>query len=333
MNVGIFNTVRGGVDRFTTFADKYEDLYLIAFDVPPTLETLHLLRENGCQAMIYTSDKKESEEFFKEIADCGVKYICCCCAGYDHFNLPAMKKYGIKGANVPVYSPNAISEHTVMMVLAALRHLRTQIIHVEECNYQFEGLKGREIRNMTIGVVGAGRIGYVTMKCLSGFEPKKIYAYDPFPNEKVKEYAEYTSLENLYSKCNVIIYHAIYNEQNHHMVNEMTINLMKDGVILINSSRGGLFDMEAVLKGIKNGKIGSVCFDVIEGEGILKKQKQYEECPIPVLKELLTHESVLFTPHTAFFTDEADRNLSAGTVENLMSYMKTGCCSNELVRN
>ena len=179
-----------------------------------------------------------------------------------------MKMYGIHGANVPVYSPNAISGHTVMLVLAALMHFRKQILNVEACRYGLAGIQGREIRNMNIGIVGAGRIGFTTIRCLSGFGPKKMYAYDPYPNDRVREYAEFVALDELYAKCDVIIYHAILNEDNLHMVNRETIKKMKDGVVLVNTSRGGLFDAEAVLEGIESGKIGALCIDAVEGEHV-----------------------------------------------------------------
>ena len=333
MKVGLFNTVRGGKARFAPYADRYEELELVEFDCPPAMENLEKLAEEGCEAMIYTADHKEPEAFFKKLSECGIRYICCCCAGYDHFDLEAMKKYGIRGANVPVYSPNAISEHTVLLVLAALRHFRKQLLQVEKCCYGLNGLLGRELRNMNVGVVGAGRIGFTTIRCLSGFGPKKIYAYDPFPNPKVEEFASFVPLEELYAQCDVIIYHAIYNESSHHMVNRESIQTMKDGVVLVNTSRGGLFDAEAVLEGIESGKLGGVCLDVIEGEGQLRKKPEYDSCPIPVLGKLLEHDNVIFTSHSAFYTDEADRNLSEGTVENLLSYARTGSCDRELVRD
>lgn len=332
MKVGIYNTVRGGSARFAPFVKEGDPIELVEFDVPPTLENLDLLKETGCEAMIYTAGHREKEAFFHKIADCGVKYICCCCAGFDHLDLAAMKRYGLKGANVPYYSPNAISEHTVLLVLAALRNFRTQIMHVEECNYQYAGLRGREIRNMTIGIVGAGRIGAVTIQCLGGFGPRQIYAYDPYPNANLQDKVVFTSLEELYARCDVVIYHAIYNEANHHMVNKETIKMMKDGVILVNASRGGLFDAEAVLEGIESGKIGGACLDVIEGEDALKNQAAFDKCPIQILDKLLRHPNVIYTPHTAFYTDEADRNLAEGTIENLLSYEATGACALELVR-
>lgn len=330
MKIGIFNTSADGAGRFIPYIKNYEDMEIVALDGIPSLETLEQLKEKGCDAMIYNADHRESEAFFEKIAECGVKYLCCCSAGYDHFDIEAMRKYGLKGANVPVYSPNAIAEHAVLLVLAALRDFRTQIVRIEQGRYWTKDLSGRELRNMTVGIVGAGRIGYTTMKCLSGFGPKKVYAYDPFPNERVKKYAEFTTLEHLYEVCDVILYHTVYNEANHHMVNDAVIRRMKDGVILVNVSRGGIFDAEAVLKGIESGKLGGVCLDVIEQEGLLRTREFFEECPIPVLGRLLTHRNVIFTSHTAFRTDEAMRNLTEGTLDNLNSYRVSGNCENEL---
>lgn len=331
MKCGLFNTVRGGIPRFKPYADKYgNEIELVAFDCTPELENLDKLKD--CEAFLYTPYKPVTEEFWKKLSELGIKYIVSSTAGYDHLNVEYLRKYHIKAANVPFYSPNAISEHTVMLALALLRKFREQIIKVEKNNYLMTGLCGREMRNQTVGIVGAGRIGYTTMKCLSGFSPKRIYACDPYENDRVKEYAEYISQEELYEKCDIIIYHCVYNEENHHMVNKQTIGKMKDGVILINTARGGIFDTEAVLEGVKSGKIGGVGIDVIEGEDKLKKMGGGEHCPLPLLEELLSYNNVIFTSHTAFFTDEADRNLTQSTMDNLHQYITTGCCDSELVK-
>ena len=332
MIAGMFNTVSGGIPRFTPYITEDMDIRLVRFDCAAAPDTLHLLKEAGCDAMIYYSPRKEDDAFFRQIAECGVKYLCTSSTGYDHFNLEAMRKYGLKGANVPAYSPNAISEYTVMVVLSLLRHLRKQILYVENGNYREDGIFGRELRNMEIGIVGAGRIGYTTMQCLSGFHPKKIYAYDPYPNDKVREYAQFVSLPELYEKSDIIIYHATYSKANHHMVNREAIAAMKDGVVLVNAARGGLFDAQAVLEGVESGKIGAVGLDVIEGEDVLTKKARHEECPLPVLGALLKHSNVIFTPHIAYYTDEADRNLAEGTIRNLDEYRTKGFCSNEVVQ-
>lgn len=333
MNIGIFTTAGGGGGIFQEYINKYsENLALIELNCPPTIENLKKLKQNNCIAMIYISDHQEDDTFFRILAEQGIKYICCCSAGYEFLNLTAMKKYGIKGANVPEYSPNAISEHTVMLLLALLRKLRTQILRIEANNFARNGLQGKEVRNMTIGIVGAGRIGYTTLQCLSGFNPKKMYVYDHHEKIKVKQYAEYVPLDILYKKSDVIIYHCSYNEENYHMVNEKTIAEMKDKAILINVARGPLFDMKAVLEEIKTGKVGALGIDVIEGEGALRNKTHDGECPLPILEEVLKYENTIFTSHTAYYTDEAIRNISATTVENLYLYATTDNCPNEVVK-
>ena len=330
MKVGIFNTVRGGVPRFAPSAEKYHgEIELVGFDCPHSPENLHLLQ--GCEALIYSPVAQEPEEFWRGLAENGVKYVVTCSAGYDHFDLKLMKKYGMKGANVPYYSPNAISEHAVLTTLALLRNYREQLQRIQNRNYVIAGVRGSELRNQVVGIVGAGRIGYTTMKCLSGFGCK-ILTYDPYENEAVKEYAEYVSLEELYRQSDVIIYHFIYNESNHHMVNKETLAQMKDGVILVNVARGGLFDMDAVCEAVESGKVGALGIDVIEQEELLRKRPPGDECPLPVLEKLLTHSNVIFTNHTAFYTDEAEKNMADTTIDNLYSYMKTGECKFELVK-
>ena len=328
MKAGCYLSVRGGAKRFENSLKRYNgEIELVQFDCYPSIETVSLLKENGCEAMVYTPTNMLEDEFWKVAAENGLKYVVTCSAGYDHFNLEAMKKYGLKGANVPVYSPNAISEHAVLLTLSILRNYRKQILNIENEIYPINGLMGKEMRNQVIGIVGAGRIGYTTMKILTGFGPKQILTYDPYPNEAVKEIAKYVSLEELYDKSDVIIYHCIYNEQNHHMVNKETIKTMKDGVILVNVARGGLFDIDAVYDAVCSGKIGGLAIDVIEGEAIIRAGGK-----LPIINKLLQHDNVVFTNHTAFFTDEAERNMVDTMINNLHDYMCTGSCKYELVK-
>lgn len=325
----MFNSVRGGIERFSDSVAKYNgDIEFVQYDCPPTLENVEKLK--GCEAFLFSPFKTDGEEFWKRISEVGVKYVVTCSAGYDHFDLAAMKKYGLKAANVPFYSPNAISEHAVLLLLASLRHLRKQLMNVAVGDYALDGLMGQEVRNQTIGIVGAGRIGYTTMKCLSGFGPKKLYACDPHENDAVKELAEYVSYEEICAKCDVIIFHCVYNEANHHMVNADTLKHMKDGVVLINVARGPLFDIEAVYDAVCSGKIGALALDVIEGEEILRRPKGQND--LPILDKLLEHDNVTFTMHTAFYTDEADRNQSDTTLANFNEYRTTGECRFELVK-
>lgn len=330
MKVAVFNTVRGGVPRFQKSAARYDEIELVSFDCPPTIENLEKAR--GCESMILTPTKVYEENYWKHVADVGIKYVVTPSAGYDHFDLTRMKEVGIKASNVPVYSPNAIAEHAVLTLLALLRKYREQLQRIDKIDYSLDGLMGGEIRNQTIGIVGAGRIGYTTMKCLSGFGPKRILAYDPYQTDKVKQLAEYVSLDELYKQSDVIIYHCIYTPQNHHMVNKDAIEKMKDGVILINVARGGLFDIEAVANALERGKIAALGIDVIEGEELLRKSTDYEECPIKTLSDLLKNNNVIFTNHTAFYTDEAERNMVDTAMDSLHSFLTTGESELNLVR-
>lgn len=329
MKVGMFNSLRGGAARFAASVAKYNGaIEFVDLNCPPTLENVEKLK--GCEGFLFSPFKNDGEIFWKKVAEAGVKYVVTCSAGYDHFDLKAMKKYGLKAANVPFYSPNAISEHTVMLLLGLLRHFRTQVKNVEAYDMSLDGLMGSGIRNQTIGIVGAGRIGFTTLKILSGFGVKKIYVADHHEKDEVKEYAEYASLDDIYEKCDVIIYHCTLREDNYHMVNRQTISQMKKGVLLINVARGALFDTPAVLEGLQNGQLGGVALDVIEGEEILRKPQGQNR--LPILDELMKFDNFLFTMHTAFYTDEADRNQSDTTLENFNEYRLTGCCRNELVK-
>lgn len=191
---------------------------------------------------------------------------------------------------------------------------------------------GKEIRNQVIGIVGTGRIGMTTVKCLAGFGPEKILAYDPYENPAIKNLVTYTDLETLYRTSDVIIFHCVATAENYHMINAESIAKMKNGVMLINAARGTLFDNYAVLQAVKSGKIGGLGIDVIEGEEKLKESVPEGECPLPELKELLEYPNVVYTHHTAFYTDEAYRNLTETAIDNLLEYEKTGSCERELVQ-
>lgn len=332
MKVGIFNNVTGGKKRFEPYEEKYKnDLELIEFGCSASYENLDKVKESGCEALIYFNPKRENDLFFKKMAEMGVKYLSTTSAGYDHFDLDAMKKYGIKGANVPVYSPNAISEHAVLLTLSVLRNYREQLLRIENGVYGIDGVMGKEMRNQTIGIIGTGRIGATTVRCLTGFGPKQILAYDPYENNSIKGMVTYVDLDTLYQKSDVIIFHCIATKENYHMINDKSIEKMKKGVILINAARGSLFDNTAVLKAVKSGKIGGLGIDVIEGEEQLKGSVPGDPCPVPVLARLLENHNVVYTHHTAFYTDEAYRNITETAIDNLLEYANTGICERELV--
>lgn len=272
-----------------------------------------------------------TEKIAKKLSKAGVRYLLTRAAGTDHLDLAAIHKYNIKAANVPVYSPEAIAEHTILLTLAALRHLKEQIMRNEKHNFSIEGLLGREIGNMTVGIVGTGRIGCTTIRRLSGFGCKML-AYDKWEREDMKGFVTYVTLEELLSSCDVLIFHCPLSEDNYHMINEDSLKKCRKGVVIVNCARGGLLDHEAVLKALKSGRVGALAMDVYEKEQLfLRKDKSGEGLKDELMKELLMRRDVIYTSHTAFYTDEAISNMIETSFQNLYEYANMGVCTNEVL--
>ena len=284
----------------------------------------------GKDAIWIVSNCMIDEAMAKFLANKGIRYVASRAAGIDHIDTAALRAHGIKASNVPFYSPNAISEHTICLALMALRAMKRCLNQVSQNNFTLAGLQGQEIRTMRVGVVGTGRIGFETIKGLSGFGCE-IQAYDKYPNEAVKDYATYVSKELLFATSDMIIFHCPLTEENYHIINKESIASMKDGVYLINTARGGLFDFEALLEALQSGKVAGSAFDVYENEGhFIRRQVAPEELNEPVLEALLQMENVIYTPHMSFFTKTATENMLQTCFSNLHEYRETGVCKNEI---
>ncbi len=285
----------------------------------------------GFEAVWITTNCKVTKDMSEQLKKAGVRYIVSRAAGMDHMNLSAMKEVGIKGANVPRYSPNAIAEHTVCLTLMCLRKMKRELNMVENFDFTLTGLKGRELRNMTVGVIGTGRIGAETIKDLSGFGCQ-IIAYDLYENLDVKNLVTYLDLQDVFSRSDILILHCPLTKENERLISTDTIALMKDGVILINTARGGLMDYDAVRKAIENGKIGALAFDVYDGETpYIRKKVDRDKFESDTLKKLMEKENVIYTAHMSFYTDTAIENMIMTTFDNLFEYKMTGHCSNDII--
>ena len=208
---------------------------------------------------------------------------------------------------------------------------RQQFLRTENRDYRTDGLMARELRSMTVGIIGCGRIGVTTLRCLSGFGPKKLYASDPAEREDVRQFAEYASPETLYRECDVILFHAAATPENYHMINDAAIASMKKGMLLVNCARGQLFDLNAVIRGLESGQLGGVAMDVIEGEELLLHRHGGPVCPHPELRRLMEFPNFTYTQHTAYLTDEAYSDITRTCLQNLLDYARTGVCARELV--
>jgi len=268
----------------------------------------------------------------EKLKDFGVKYITLRSAGHDNVNLRAASRLNIKVSNVPAYSPFAIAEHAVALLLALNRKLIESNNRVSHYNFGLNNLVGVDLNQKTVGIVGTGKIGEIMCKIMHGFGCK-LLGYDIQENDTLKKQfnMEYTSLKDLCNQADIISLHVPLNADTHGFINEDLIDEMKDGVILINTARGSVIDTEAVIAGLKSEKIGALGIDVYENErGIFFKDHSQEIPTDTNLMLLNTMPNVLITGHHAFLTDEALTNIAESTIYNLDCYDSNKATENEL---
>ena len=305
------------------------------FDITYTTRTLSWdSREmaQGYEAVAVNAGCIVDEKMAAYLHEQGVKYLLTRTAGSDHLDVAALAKYGIPAANVPAYSPGAIAEHTVLLLLCALRRLREQLHRIDRQDYFILGLRGREIRSLTVGVLGAGRIGETTLRILSGFGCR-LLACDACEKDSVRAIAQYVDCDTLLRQSDALLLHCPMTPENRHLIDESALSVMKDGAILVNTARGGLVDTQAVLDALKSGKLSAFAMDVYEHEDLTQRHDLGGRTLAqvdPLLAELLAMENVIYTSHTAFYTDEAIAGICEVTLRNLHDFVTAGSCANAL---
>ena len=257
----------------------------------------------------------------------GVKYIALRCAGYN--NVDVKRCFGkIHVVRVPAYSPYAVAEHTMAMLLTSVRRIHKAYNRTREFNFSLNGLTGFDLHGKTVGVIGTGKIGSIFIDICKGFG-MNVLAYDKFPRQDAA--FPYVPLDEIFAKSDVISLHLPLFEDTYHLINHDTLKKLKKGVILLNTSRGALIDAEALLEGIKQRIIGAACLDVYEEESELFFE-DYSGHIIEddTLARLLTMPNVIVTSHQAFLTEEALANIAETTVQNLVLCREGKACPNEL---
>ncbi|MCL4262024.1 MAG: 2-hydroxyacid dehydrogenase [Anaerolineae bacterium] len=283
----------------------------------------------GYEAVCVFVNDQVNRETISQLATGGTRIIATRSAGYNQIDLQAAEEMGISVVRVPAYSPNAISEFTVGLILTLGRQIHRAYNRVRDNNFELDGLQGFEIHGKTIGVFGTGRIGTAVLRNLSGFGAN-LLAYDLYHNPEAEKLARYIDDPvELARQCDIITLHMPLTPETHHLISARTIPLLKDGVFIINTSRGALLDTQAVIEGLKSGKIGYLAIDVYEVEGDLFFQDLSNEVVTDdVFSRLLTFPNVLVTGHQAFLTDRALRNIAETTLQNLTDLAETGHCEN-----
>jgi D-lactate dehydrogenase len=260
-----------------------------------------------------------------ELARRGVRLVAMRCAGFNNVDLAAARDLGIAIARVPAYSPNAVAEHTLALILSLDRKIHRAYNRVREGNFALDGLLGFDLAGKTVGVVGTGRIGEIVVRILAGFGCD-ILAHDPHPNPAaIAAGGRYVPIGELLEQSHVITLHCPLTPATRHLVDDDAIARMRPGVMLVNTSRGALVDTRAVIAGLKSGRIGSLAIDVYEEEADLFFEDLSDRAiEDDVFARLLTFPNVLITGHQAFFTAEAMRNIAATTIANLDAFADGG---------
>ncbi len=258
-------------------------------------------------------------EVIEELHRQGVKVILMRCAGYNNVDLKTAAKYGIKVLRVPGYSPEAVAEHAMALVLTANRHTHKAYIKCRENNFALNGLMGVNLYQKTAGIVGTGKIGLAMARICRGFG-MKVIAYDLYPNKEF-DFLEYVSLDELFQRSDLISLHCPLTEETHHLINEESIARMKDGVILVNTSRGGLIKTDDLIAGIRDHKFFAVGLDVYEEETDFVYEDMSERIlQSSTIQRLLSFPNVAMTSHQGFFTEEALTNIAETTLQNAAAF-------------
>lgn len=329
MKVAVFSTK--SYDRqFLEAANANYEHELVFFE--PKLDRDTAMLAAGFSAVcVFVNDELDAKTL-EILASNGIRLVALRCTGFNNVDLKAAAELGITAVRVTTYSPYAVAEHAVGLILTLNRKIHRAYNRVREGNFSLEGLLGFDLRDRTVGVIGTGKIGLIFAQIMNGFGCQ-LLGYDMRPNPKFEELgaAKYVELAELFENADIISLHCPLTPETRHLINADAVDQMKPGVMLINTSRGALIDTQAAIKGLKSQKIGALGLDVYEQESDLF----FEDLSNNIIQDdlferLLTFPNVIVTGHQAFFTAEALRDISETTLSNITDVEQGHPCSNEI---
>jgi D-lactate dehydrogenase len=328
MKVAIFSTK--SYDRQFFIAANTQHQHQLTFLEPKLDRHTAILAKDATAVCIFVNDEVDRDTL-AVLANQHVSLIALRSAGYNNVDVEAAKKLGIKLVRVPAYSPYAVAEHTVGLILTLNRKLHRAYNRVREGNFSLEGLLGFDLHGRTIGIIGTGKIGMVTAQIMTGFGCK-IVAYDPFLNPQCKAIGvEYMELSQLFSQSDIITLHCPLTPENYHLINKEAIAQMKPHVMLINTSRGALIDTDAIITALKSSQIGALGLDVYEQESALFfEDRSNRIMQDDTFARLMTFPNVMITGHQAFFTEDAMQAIAEVTLSNITQMEQSQPCENEI---
>lgn len=294
---------------------KHELVYL---EPRLTAETVTLAA--GFPAVCIFVNDQANAEVLEALGAQGTRLVALRSAGFNHVDLAAAEALNITVARVPAYSPHAVAEHALALILALNRKTHRAYNRVREGNFSLDGLLGFDLVGKTFGLIGTGKIGAILGGIMNSLGCR-VLAFDPFPSPEVDAFVEYLPLARLYAECDILSIHCPLTPETHHMINGEAIAQMKPGVMLINTSRGRIIDTKAVIEGLKSGRIGYLGLDVYEEEeGLFFDDLSDQVIRDDVFSRLLTFHNVLITGHQGFFTREALASIAETTLGNITAY-------------
>ena len=325
MKIAFFDTKPYDKPSFDKFG-KENGIEFKYFETKLNEDTAELA--NGADGVCVFVNDTVNAKVIDRLCGLGVKAIALRCAGFN--NVDMKYAYGkIHVLRVPAYSPYAVAEHAMAMLLTSIRRIHKAYIRTRDFNFSLVNMTGFDLHGKTVGVIGTGRIGRVFIDICKGFG-MKVLAYDKFPAKDLQN-AEYTTLDEIFRQSDIISLHCPLTEETYHMIDEESLEKCKKGVVIINTSRGALVDAEALLSGIKNKKVGAACLDVYEEESeLFFEDYSGHIMQDDTLARLISMPNVIVTSHQAFLTEEALYNIAETTVNNLVDIFKNGSCPNEL---
>ena len=284
---------------------------------------------NGYDAVCIFVNDRADKETLDILKECGVKLIVLRCAGYNNVDIKNLPE-GMSVVRVPRYSPYAVAEHAVALLLSVDRKIYKSYQRTKKYNFTLNGLLGFDIHGKTVGVIGTGKIGKVFIQIMKGFGTE-VLAYDVYQDKEAEKELgfRYVDLDELYAKSDIISLHCPLTKENENMINKESMAKMKDGVYIINTSRGKLINSDDLIKALSSEKIGGVGLDVFDDEGdFFLNDMSNSYYRSPELSILLSMPNVVITSHQAFFTKEALNKIGQVTMDNIKSFFETGECEN-----
>ena len=328
----IFFDIKDYDKEFFKKYSKDYDFEMTFLQVRLSEETAHLTK--GYDVVCAFTNDDINKETIDLISENGIKLLAMRCAGFNNVSLKDIHNR-FKVVRVPAYSPHAIAEYTVGLILAINRKIHKAYVRTREGNFSINGLMGIDLYQKKAGIIGTGKIGQILIKMLKGFD-MNVIAYDPFPNQKIADELgfKYVSLDELYAEADVISLNCPLTKETKYMINRRSMLKMKDGVMIVNTGRGALIDSVDLVEALKDKKVGAAALDVYEEEEeYFFEDKSSQVIEDDILGRLLSFHNVLLTSHQAYFTEEAVEAITVTTLNNIKAFVEGKELLNEVPQN